>query len=131
MRQIQIRHHLIITGQWPNIKEVFDFCGGHPILQFGGMRLSNCPIPIEVGGQPLFKIEKPEIAGGPFRLSGIFFDRSGKMTLEIVENEWLARASNWDVLVSGGVIEIREAKGKIHLKLRVDPPGQLTLLWES
>lgn len=106
-------------------KEVFDFCGGHPILQFGGMTLKNCPIPIEVGGLPLFKIEKPEVNGGPFRLSGIFCDNNGNQTLQIVENEWVASTNNWDVEVSGGSIVIREAHKKIHLRLKVEPPNKL------
>ena len=106
-------------------KEVFDFCGGHPTLQFGGMSLSNCPIPIEVAGRPLFKIEKPEVEGGPFRLSGFFCDSEGDVTLQIVENEWIASSNNWDVEVSGGVIIIREAHRKIHLRLKVDPPNKL------
>jgi len=106
-------------------KEVFDFCDGHPILQFGGMSLSNCPIPIEVAGRPLFKIEKPEMEGGPFRLSGIFCDKNGAVTLTIIENEWIASADNWDVEVSGGAIVVREAHRKIHLRLKVDPPNKL------
>jgi len=106
-------------------KEVFDFCGGHPALQFGGMLIRNCPIPIQVGGRPLFKIEKPEAEGGPFRLSGIFCDSTGKISLQILENEWIASSANWDVEVSGGAITIREAHGKIHLILRVKPPESL------
>ena len=106
-------------------KEVFDFCGGHPTLQFGGMTLNNCPIPIKVAGHPLFKIEKPEVEGGPFRLSGIFCDIKGNGTLQIVENEWIASSANWDVEVSGGVIIIREAHKIIHLRLKVDPPNKL------
>lgn len=106
-------------------KEVFDFCGGHPTLQFGGTTLHNCPIPIEVAGCPLFKIEKPEVEGGFFRLSGVFCDSKGNVTLRIVENEWIASSANWDVEVSGGVIIIREAHGKIHFRLKVDPPNKL------
>ena len=106
-------------------KEVFDFCGGHPSLQFGGVLLSNCPIPIQVGGQPLFKIEKPEQEGGPFRLSGVFCDSNGKITLQIMENEWIASTNSWDVEVLGGAITIREAPRKIHLKLAVEPPQKL------
>jgi len=108
-------------------KEVFDFSGGHPALQFGGMLLTNCPIPIEVAGQPLFKIEKPEIEGAPFRLSGIFCDSNGNVSLQIVENEWIASSTNWDVEVSGGSITIREGHGKIHLKLTVKPPESLVV----
>jgi hypothetical protein len=106
-------------------KEVFDFCEGYPSLQFGGVLLSNCPIPIQVGGQPLFKIEKPEQEGSPFRLSGIFCDSNGKVTLRIIENEWIASTNNWDVEVSGGTIIVREAYRKIHLKLTIEPPQKL------
>jgi hypothetical protein len=106
-------------------KEVFDFSGGHPTLQFGGMSLSNCPIPIQVVGKPLFKIEPPEEEGAPFRLSGFFCDSTGEVTLEIIENEWLASSSSWDVEVSGGAIIIREAHRNIHLKLVTEPPNKL------
>lgn len=106
-------------------REEFDFFIGHPILQFGGISLSNCPTPIEVRGHPLFKIEPPEEEGGPFRLSGIFCDSNGNASLQIIENEWFASSNNWDVEVSGKTIKIREAKGKIHLSLVVEPPNKL------
>jgi hypothetical protein len=106
-------------------KEVFDFSSGHPLLQFGGVCLSNCPIPITVAGSPLFKIEPPEKVGEPFRLSGIFCDANGNVTLKIIENEWVASADSWDVEVAGGTITIREAHRKIHLKLVVEPPNKL------
>ncbi|MFZ2448675.1 MAG: hypothetical protein WAW37_20120 [Syntrophobacteraceae bacterium] len=103
-------------------KEVFDIGHGHPTLQFGGALLSNCPIPIQVGGMPLFKIEPPEEQGAPFRLSGTFCDSKGAVSLQIIENEWLASSANWDVEVVGGSIVIREGKGNIHLKLSANPP---------
>ncbi len=106
-------------------KEVFDIGHGHPLLQFGGASLRNCPVPIQVGGQPLFKIEGPEEEGAPFRLSGFFCDSTGKVTLKIIENEWLASSNNWDVEVGGGAITIREGKGNIHLRLLADPPDRL------
>ncbi len=106
-------------------KEVFDFCTGHPTLQFAGMLFSNCSIPIMVAGNPLFKIERPEIEGGPFRLSGIFCNSAGQCTLKIQENEWIASSTNWDVEVAGGKIIVRRALGEIHLKLRVNPPKEL------
>lgn len=108
-------------------KEVFDVGHGHPALQFGGVLLRNCPIPIQVGGAPLFKVEPPEEEGAPFRLSGLFSDSSGKVSLQIIENEWLASSSNWDVEVSGGSITIREAKGSIHLKLIAKPPDTIVV----
>lgn len=108
-------------------REVFDIGRGHPILQFGGVALKNCPVPIEVGGRALFKIENPEEDGGPFRFSGFFCDSKGNLSLQIIENEWFAQSSNWDVEVTGGSIIIRERKGLIHLKLDAKPPDTLVV----
>jgi hypothetical protein len=68
-------------------REIFDIGSGHPALQFGGALLRNCPIPIQVGGIPLFKVEPPEEKSAPFRLSGFFCDSSGAISLKIIENE--------------------------------------------
>jgi len=106
-------------------REVFDIGHGYPALQFGGLLLKNCPIPIQVGEVPLFKIEPPEEDGAPFRLSGFFCDSKGVVSLKIIENEWQANSNNWDVEVSGGAITIREAKRDIHLKLVASPPDKI------
>ncbi len=106
-------------------REFFDLGNGSPTLQVGGVRLSNCPVPIQVGGRPLFSIKEPEEAGAPFRFSGFFTDSSGKVSLTIKDNEWIAATSNWDVEVSGKSIVIREALGEIHLRLIADPPDGL------
>ncbi|GAB3803422.1 hypothetical protein GCM10028819_33320 [Spirosoma humi] len=105
--------------------EFFDVGNGHPFLRFGGVMLTNCPTPIEVDGKPLFKIEKPEEVGAPFRFSGTFCDSKGKLSLEIIENEWKAYSSNWDVEVTGTSMVIRERGRLIHLKLDVVPPDGL------
>lgn len=106
-------------------KELFDIGHGHPSLQFGGTLLANCPVPVQVQGMPLFKIEPPEEKTAPFLLSGIFCDSKGTMSVQLIKNEWLAYNSNWDVEVAGGAIIIREGKGNIHLKLVASPPGTI------
>jgi hypothetical protein len=108
-------------------RDFFDLCGGHPSLQFGGVLLSNCPTPIEVGGHPLFSVKPPEEEGGPFRLSGLFTDSYGMVSLQIEDNEWRASSKAWDVEVKGPRITIREGKGDIHLVLRADPPQCLVV----
>lgn len=102
--------------------EFFDFCEGHPHLKFGGFKVVDCTIPIEVQGYPLFSIEPPEVKGEPFRLSGHFTDANGFVSLVIKDNEWMADARAWDVEVVGGRITIREGIGKVHLVLKADPP---------
>lgn len=106
-------------------KEVFDIGGGRPIIVFAGSIIRNCPVPLLIAGHPLFTIEQPEENGGPFRLSGDFYDSQGKPSLSIVNNEWQAWAGNWDVTVSGGAITIHEDTGRIHLVLRSDPPDTI------
>jgi hypothetical protein len=108
-------------------REVFDIGKGHPMLQFGGVVLKNCLIPIQVRERELFKIEAPEEEEGPFRFSGFFCDSKGNLSLQIIQNEWFAQSSNWDVEVTGGSIIIRERKGLIHLKLDAKPPDTLVV----
>lgn len=105
--------------------EFFDFLNESPVLVFGGVRLSNCEIPIQVAGYPLFSIKPPEYTGGPFLLSGTFTDSNGAITLSIVDNEWKASSSSWDVEVKGRSITIREKERKIHLILSVQSETEL------
>ncbi|QEU31503.1 HNH endonuclease [Pseudomonas luteola] len=106
-------------------REFFDFVDGHPSLQFGGLLLSNCPIPIQVQGNSLFSIKPPEVSDGPFLFSGLFTDSLGNITLVIEDNEWKAFSSSWDVEVKGPKITIREAKRIIHLILRAEQPSTI------
>jgi hypothetical protein len=105
--------------------ELFDLGRTHPKLMFGGITLLKCPIPIEVAGVPLFEIKAAEELGGPFRLSGNFYNSRGQLSLEIVDNEWRAYNSNWDVEVTGGAIIIRDNIRHISLRLRAAPPDML------
>jgi hypothetical protein len=108
-------------------REFFDLVVGHPEIQFGGVLLKNCPVPIEVRGQPLFSIKPAENPGEPFLLSGYFTDSKGEVSLVIQDNEWRAEANLWDVEVKGPRITIREAQRATHLVLRVDPPNALVV----
>jgi hypothetical protein len=38
----------------------------HPYVIFGGMTLTNCDIPVQARGLPLFQVEAQEADGGPF-----------------------------------------------------------------
>lgn len=137
-------HSKVTTGFWSKEKvkeamlnprskqlgysnEIFDFGVTHPAIIFGGATLTCCQIPIEVRGQPLFKIEEPEVEKAPFRLTGFFLDSKGNPSLKIINNEWFANSSNWDVEASGGAIIIREGKGKISLKIVAKPPKGLII----
>lgn len=107
-------------------REIFDF-EGHPALHFGSALLTNCPTPIAVGNYPLFSVKPPEEPGSPFRLSGLFTDSNGNITLQIVDNEWRAASTVWDVEVKGRRITIREAHRVVHLVLRAEPPEKIVV----
>jgi hypothetical protein len=93
-----------------------------PSIQFAGVLLTRCHIPLEVCGRPLFQTHAPESPGGPFRLSAVFTNADGTPALEIVENDWKLSSSAWDVELSGGRIVIRNASGGYSLILKLDPP---------
>jgi hypothetical protein len=137
-------HAKVTTGMWskdrvklamkgPRCKQVgfarefFDFVQGHPSLRFGGVLLSNCPTPIQVQGKSLFRFQPPEEPDGPFLSSGLFTDSSGKVALEVEDNEWKAYSTSWDVEVRGPTITIREGHRAVHLVLRVEPPSEIVV----
>lgn len=103
----------------------FDFGNNQPSLRFAGVTLSNCPVPIAIEGKPLFRLEGPEELGGPFRLSGDFFDSRGRSVCSIDQNRWQLRSKAWDVQFTGGRIEVKSQKGAYALVLVADPPHGL------
>jgi hypothetical protein len=105
----------------------FDLGYAVPTVVFGGATLRNCRVPLMRGQQRLIEVQAPEEPGGPFRLSALFADSSGEVTLRIIENEWRASTDNWDVEFIGPRITIREARGKLCLVLRADPPDGIVI----
>jgi hypothetical protein len=135
-------HAKVTTGMWskqkiklamqdPKCKQVgytrefFDFVRGYPSLRFGGITLYNCPTPIAISEHPLFSIKPSEDPDSPFRFSGYFTDSKGNRSLKIIDNEWQASTSAWDVEIQGPTITIRERHRFIHLILRVNPPSEI------
>ena len=107
--------------------EMFDIGRTHPKIGFAGLTLTNCQIPIQVRGMPLFEIKEAEEAGGPFRLSASFHNSQGRLSLQIVDNEWRGNERNWDVEAVGGAIIIRDAPGHVSLKLVAAPPDGIII----
>lgn len=91
-------------------KEVLDIGDGFPKVRFAGSTFQKCTIPIRISGIPIFQIKPPETINSPFRLSAIFFDSNGFISMQIEENEWIAYTTNWDIEAIGGKLIIRNEK---------------------
>jgi hypothetical protein len=72
-------------------------------------------------GEYWFQIEEPEAETAPIRLSVVFFDRDGRPSLEIQENEWRCFTGQWDTQVKGKTITVRHGPGNIVLELVAEP----------
>jgi len=107
--------------------DVFDVGNQHPVVVLGYSTWINTKVILEVFGSPLLEIEPPESAGTPFRLSGIFYDQSGKQIFRIVQNEWQGPIANWDIETKGRRVIIRRAPRQITLQIRSAPPNSLII----
>jgi hypothetical protein len=107
--------------------EFLDIGRTHPAVVFGGITLTRCPVPVEFKGEALFEVKEAERAGGPFRLSANFYNSRGERSLQIVDNEWRAYGTNWDVEAVGGTITIRDDPGHISLRLVAAPPNGIII----
>jgi hypothetical protein len=92
-----------------------------PFIKFAGLTLRNCEIPILLSGYPVFQIEDAEEEGGPYLLSGSFFDKAGRPSLMIVRNEWKVLTESWDVEASGGTVTDRTDPSDVALRLAFCP----------
>lgn len=107
--------------------ESFDFGTDSLEVVFAGVRMVDCNRLIEVNSVPILAVIPPEMAMQPYRLSGLFADETGDITLEIRDNIWSVDADNWDVECVGPRIFIRRGARDISLILRSEPPHRLVV----
>lgn len=105
----------------------FDLGPSWPSIRIGTVTLEQVAVILRAAGKDVLRVDPPEQAGAPFRMTARLTDRSGSETLTIVENEWRSSAGNWDVEVVGPRITIRSAPREIALILRADPPRGLVV----
>jgi hypothetical protein len=104
-----------------------DFHDGTAELVIGG--LSYSPVVRSVlryHGWDLIQVI-PGAVGEPGRISAVFTDRRGDVTLQLIENEWVGSLENWDIEIVGQRITVRPRNGEISLRLRLDPPGRIII----
>jgi len=78
-------------------------------------------------GEEWFSFEPPEDPKAPPRLSAKFFGRTGKIELEIRQNEWFCATGVWDLQVSGSSFVVRTERDKVMLQVEARPPHGLEL----
>jgi len=105
----------------------FDLGDDQPDLILGWLIIRQPAVILEMFGRPLLWVEPPEVPAGPFRLSGHFFDESGKPILSIGKNEWKSYTRNWDVEVVGPRIICRVSSRHLALVLCSNPPKGLAV----
>jgi hypothetical protein len=105
----------------------FDFGTAHPEVVFGTLRAVNVETLIEIDGEPIISVKPPVETGSPFLLNASLKDADGGSILDIIDNEWQAPSTNWDVETKGGKIVVRRALGEILLLLRVEPPHKMII----
>jgi hypothetical protein len=107
-------------------REWLDLSAGDIQVELGNVLIRNCPDHLfSIEGKAILSIRRSGDPDEPLLLSGSFTDVDGKPTLEIVDNEWTAQTSNWDVEVVGSRITIRRGHGDIVLQVKTEVPHTL------
>lgn len=116
-----------VTFQVGYSRDAFDLQSPF-VLGLGSSLISNVSTIIRTEeGERWFVIEDTEFPGGPVRLSALFFDKDGQVSLEIRGNEWRCFSGQWDLDVVGKTITVRRRPKDIALELVVDPPHVIRL----
>ena len=105
----------------------FDLGLVEPTIKLGTLICKNVDSLINIDGESIFSVKRPECTGSPFRINAYLTNFDGKEILKIVNNEWVTSTLNWDVEVIGAKITIRKNSGNISLVLRSEAPHTLII----
>lgn len=97
------------------------------VMQVGNTKFMNLESIIEIEGQQILQINRPEEPYSPPRINAEFFDRNGINIASIADNEWVGNVSAFDIETTGNRISIRSEKRKIDLSLTLDAPRLLRI----
>lgn len=97
------------------VNEFLDINLDNPItILIGDSKFRNCPIPIRFKNKDIIRIEKSDETPNQYKLSCEFLDKTGKNSLKIENNEWIANSENWDIITKAGQLIIKN-KEEIYL----------------
>lgn len=91
------------------------------VVTIGQSFFFDCHTVLRIEGTDILRIDPPEAAGAPYRLSGLFCDSEGGLIANIVHNEIRYSSTGWDVVLEGSKITFREGVGRICLVLLTVP----------
>ncbi len=93
-------------------------------VSLGGCTFVNPRCILRVFSTDLLSIREPEVDSGPVRISAAFFNTRGQSILEIVENEYRVRSTNWDVEAVGGLFVVNDPTTEV-LRLEIKEPQHI------
>lgn len=105
----------------------FDIGGKFPEVILGTIVVNSSKSLINIDGEDVFSIAPPESEGQPYRINAKFYDKEGRLTLEIIDNETRAAITNWDVELEGPRLTIRSQLREFDLSIRTEPPHRLVI----
>ena len=88
------------------VRDELRFTDNHPTVVVGGATFRECNIPIQFRDHEIISIKRED---DKFFLNANLWDRNGRKTLKIVNNEWTTFNENiWDLTIVGNTITIHE-----------------------
>ena len=88
------------------VRDELRFTDNHPTVVVGGATFRECIIPIQFRDHEIISIKRED---DKFFLNANLWDRNGRKTLKIVNNEWTTFNENiWDLTIVGNTITIHE-----------------------
>jgi hypothetical protein len=97
----------------------FDIGPNAPKIYFGFKSLGYGII--FESGENYFRIDEPEIEGGPFCITAQFLGDDGSQLFKITNNVWEGKKDFWDIELKGQRILFRTGTGAIALQIRCEP----------
>lgn len=102
--------------------DAFDVSEPNPVIWAGPNEILNMNRILSVDDDVILSLQPPDQRGGPYSISGEFYDDDGNLLFRIDRNEWIGRIENWDIETVGRTIVIRTGPGKIALRITALPP---------
>jgi hypothetical protein len=104
-----------------------DFHTSNAELLIGGLLYpSSVTNIVKYNNIDVIKVEpgKNEESG---KISALFTDDNGFVTLKLINNIWQGSLKSWDIQIEGQSLFVRTNKGKVVLKIRIEPPGRIVI----